>query len=121
MRDFGWGNRIAHLLGEIIQALIILISVAVLAGLIFLLVRYLLVATRAAQLYVAQHEPPPPLPQRANQDAPVPAPDSTAAEQATHTATADGTAPTTPLPPSAPTEPSAGSTRPTKPKSPPRA
>ena len=58
MRNFDWGNRVAHLMGEIIEAFIILICVAVLAGLIFLLVRYLLVATRAAQLYVAQHEPP---------------------------------------------------------------
>lgn len=58
MRDFDWGQRVAHLMGEIIEALIILVCVAVLAGLIFLLVRYLLVATRAAQLYVAQHEPP---------------------------------------------------------------
>jgi predicted lipid-binding transport protein (Tim44 family) len=58
MRNFDWGYRIAHLMGEIIEAFIILICVAVLAGLIFLLVRYLLVATRAAQLYVSQHEPP---------------------------------------------------------------
>jgi predicted lipid-binding transport protein (Tim44 family) len=58
MRDFGWGHRVAHVLGGIIEALIILLAVAVIAGLIFLLVRYLLVATRAAQLYVDQHAPP---------------------------------------------------------------
>lgn len=58
MRNFDWGFRIAHIMGGIIEALIILVAVAVAAGVIVLLVRYLLVATRAAQLYVAQHEPP---------------------------------------------------------------
>jgi predicted lipid-binding transport protein (Tim44 family) len=57
MRDFGWGNRIAHVLGGIVEAFIILVAVAVIAAVIVLLVRYLLVATRAAQLYVDQHEP----------------------------------------------------------------
>ena len=58
MRDFGWGHRVANVLSGIVEALIILLAVAVIAGVIFLLVRYLLVATRAAQLYVDQHEPP---------------------------------------------------------------
>src|SRR5690554_1166144 len=61
MRNFDWGHRIAHLMGGIIEALIILVAVAVLAVVVFLLVRYLLVATRAAQLYVDQHEPPRPV------------------------------------------------------------
>jgi len=57
MRNFDWGFRATHLLGGIIEAFIILLCVAVIAGLIFLLVRYLLVATRASQLYVNAHEP----------------------------------------------------------------
>ncbi|MEX1078737.1 MAG: hypothetical protein WED09_06470 [Homoserinimonas sp.] len=60
MRNFDWSNQIARLMGGIIESLIILFAVAVLAAVIFLLVRYLLVATRAAQLYVDQHQPPRP-------------------------------------------------------------
>jgi hypothetical protein len=50
---FGALNRIAEVLGTLMIA-------AVLVGLTVLLVRFLLVATKAAQLYVAHHEPPKP-------------------------------------------------------------
>lgn len=58
MFNFGWSHSIAYIMGQVVETMIILIVVAVVAALIFLLTRYLLVATRAAQLYVAQHEPP---------------------------------------------------------------
>ena len=89
MRNFDWGFRIAHIMGGIIEALIILVAVAVLAGLTFLLVRYLLVATRAAQLYVAQHEPPRPTSTEPNP------PVSPAAPAAAPTTQASTTAPAT--------------------------
>lgn len=57
MRNFDWGDRLAHVMGQIIEAFIILLAVAVIAAVLFLLVRYLLIATRAAQIYVNQHEP----------------------------------------------------------------
>lgn len=57
MRNFDWSHRIAHVLGGIVEAFIVLVAVAIIAAVIFLLVRYLLVATRAAQLYVSQNEP----------------------------------------------------------------
>jgi hypothetical protein len=56
VQDFGFG--FAGLFGAIVWGFFTLLSLAVAIGLIFLLVRFLLVGTRAAQLYVAQHEPP---------------------------------------------------------------
>lgn len=50
---FGVLSRIAEVLGTLILA-------AVLVGVTVLLVRFLLVGTRAAQLYVDRHEPPKP-------------------------------------------------------------
>jgi hypothetical protein len=58
MRNDGWG--FGHHIGEILASLAGLffcfIAFAVLAGVLFLLVRFLLVATRAASIYVAKHE-----------------------------------------------------------------
>ncbi len=60
--DFGWGfghgllTIFASLIGVFVWVLCFSVAVAVL----FLLVRFLLVGTRAAQLYVAKNEPPRP-------------------------------------------------------------
>jgi predicted lipid-binding transport protein (Tim44 family) len=54
MWGFGW---FGHLVGTIIGGLLTLFAVLVIAGLVFLLVRFLIVATRAAQLYVDRHAP----------------------------------------------------------------
>ncbi|MEO7122500.1 MAG: hypothetical protein ABI400_05180, partial [Lacisediminihabitans sp.] len=58
---YGWGNNVAGLLATIVSGLFALLILVIVVGLIFLLVRFLLVATRAAQLYVAEHEPPRPV------------------------------------------------------------
>ncbi|HXD62612.1 MAG TPA: hypothetical protein VN619_11885, partial [Lacisediminihabitans sp.] len=57
---YGWGHHLFGIIGTFISGLFALLMLVVIVGLIFLLVRFLLVATRAAQLYVAQHEPPRP-------------------------------------------------------------
>ncbi|MES2172254.1 MAG: hypothetical protein V4479_16265 [Actinomycetota bacterium] len=44
-------------LATLVSVLFFLVCLAVVVGLLFLLVRFLLVATKAAQIYVAEHEP----------------------------------------------------------------
>jgi hypothetical protein len=51
---FGW---LAHAFGAALYLLCAAVMFIVFIGLVFLLVRFLLVATKAAQLYVAQHTP----------------------------------------------------------------
>lgn len=58
MYDMGAG--VLGFFGFAIWGFFSLLSLAIAIGLIFLLVRFLLVATRAAQLYVAKNEPPKP-------------------------------------------------------------
>ena len=54
---FGWGHGFMAVIQTFVCGVVALLAFAVAVGLIFLLVRFLLVATRAAQLYVAEHEP----------------------------------------------------------------
>ncbi len=56
MMNFGYPNALG-VLGAIVSALFFVVCLAVVVGLGFLLVRFLLVATRAAQLYVAKNQP----------------------------------------------------------------
>jgi predicted lipid-binding transport protein (Tim44 family) len=51
---FGW---VGHMLANIIGGLLSFFALLIVAALIFLVVRFLLVATRAAQLYVDEHSP----------------------------------------------------------------
>lgn len=75
------------LFGFLVCGFFALLALAVLVGLAFLLVRYLLVATRAAQLYLQLNEPPtPPTPSD-----PTPAPSSAAPPSADPSGTATTT------------------------------
>jgi hypothetical protein len=58
---FGWGGGFAQFIPLIFSGIFAVFLFLVAAGLLFLLVRFLLVGTRAAQLYVARHEPPRPV------------------------------------------------------------
>ncbi len=51
---FGMGGFL-HIIGVLVSALFCLVIFAVIVGLIFLLVRFLLVATAAAHLYIAKN------------------------------------------------------------------
>lgn len=51
---FGW---LFHMLASIVGGLLCFFALLIVAALIFLFVRFLLVATRAAQLYVDEHSP----------------------------------------------------------------
>jgi predicted lipid-binding transport protein (Tim44 family) len=90
-RGGGFGPIVSLIASGIVAVLFFLVAV----GLLFLLVRFLLVGTRAAQLYIARHEPPRPV-------APQPGPDFAAPS---------GSAPNSPAPtetaPAAPTAPAA--------------
>ena len=55
------GGGIAHVFLAIGGFVVWLIALAVIVGILVLLVRFLLVATRAAKLYVATHEPAKPV------------------------------------------------------------
>lgn len=109
-------------LGVIAWGFLSLIAFAVIVGLIFLLVRFLLIGTRAAQLYIATNEPVRPAPPTSTttaapvpaappaQSATVPAPAATPTQAAAPTRpaatpraqvaapTPTATTPTTPLP-----------------------
>ena len=56
-----WGGiglgSVTHVLTTVIAGLWFVVMFVIAVGLIFLLVRFLLVATRAAQIYVAKHAP----------------------------------------------------------------
>ncbi|MDQ1577948.1 MAG: hypothetical protein QOE21_635, partial [Microbacteriaceae bacterium] len=58
---FGWGGGFASIVSLIASGLFAALLFVVGVGLVFLLVRFLLIGTRAAQLYVAQNEPPRPV------------------------------------------------------------
>jgi predicted lipid-binding transport protein (Tim44 family) len=51
------GHQIAGFFGLVVGGIFSLLALAVAIGLIFLLVRFLLIGTRAAQLYIAKNEP----------------------------------------------------------------
>jgi uncharacterized membrane protein len=54
---FGPAGWFAHLFGMAIMGIFSLILLVVIVGLIFLLVRFLLVGTTAAQLYISKNAP----------------------------------------------------------------
>jgi hypothetical protein len=61
MRDFGWGYAgFSHVLGAVLYGIFALLSIAVTIALIFLLVRFLIYGTKAAQLYIEKNSPPKP-------------------------------------------------------------
>ena len=99
---YGPGLFGQHILGLIATALGTLVLVVVAIGLIFLLVRFLLVATTAAKIYVAKNSPAKPVATTAAAAAPAPAASAaptTTAPAATKPATA--TKPRTPKAPPA--------------------
>lgn len=55
---YNMGAGALGLVGLVVWGFFSLLALAVIIGLVFLLVRFLLVATRAAQLYVQKNEPP---------------------------------------------------------------
>jgi predicted lipid-binding transport protein (Tim44 family) len=54
---FGPGGGLMHLVGMAIMGIFSLVILVVIVGLIFLLVRFLLVGTTAAQLYISKNSP----------------------------------------------------------------
>jgi hypothetical protein len=59
---YGWGfGPFAHIVGAIVYGLFSLFVILVVIATLFLLVRFLLVATKAAQIYVAKNSPPRPV------------------------------------------------------------
>ena len=53
---YGWGyGPFGHVVGAIVYGLFCLFMILVIVGILFLLVRFLLVATKAAQLYVTKN------------------------------------------------------------------
>jgi hypothetical protein len=56
--DFGWGyTGFTHVFGFILYGIFALLSVAVAVAVIFFLIRFLIVGTKAAQLYIAKNTP----------------------------------------------------------------
>lgn len=93
----GWGTVWHWILG-IFWGVGQLLALLVFLGVLFLFVRFLLVATRAAHLYIARNGPPPAAARTAPTTRPAP---STTARTATTRTTPTGTTPTrrTPKPP----------------------
>jgi predicted lipid-binding transport protein (Tim44 family) len=89
---FGWGfgHGLMGVFVNIVGAFLWIICASVLIGVLFLLVRFLLVGTRAAQLYVAKHEPPRPVAPAA----PPAAPAAASGPDAVPTTAASAAAPT---------------------------
>lgn len=107
---YNMGAGALGLVGLVVWGFFSLLALAVIVGLVFLLVRFLLVATRAAQLYVQKNEPAKTVAPPAPTVLPVPsAPASattpttaTTATAPTTTATAPTTKPHTPKTPKTP-------------------
>ncbi|MGV8897524.1 MAG: hypothetical protein ACOH10_09520 [Rhodoglobus sp.] len=74
---YGWGAF--HFIGTLVGGLFAFFMVLVIAALIFLLVRFLLVATTAAKIYVAKNTPAKPVEPAAAEPAPSPSPAPAAA------------------------------------------
>jgi predicted lipid-binding transport protein (Tim44 family) len=112
-----WGGGWWHALTFAIGGFIWLLGIALLLAVLFFLIRFLLVATKAAQLYVNQHAPAEPV---------RPAPAATTAPAAgaptaatTAPAASAATTATTPAPATGPTTPLTAATKPaTKPRTP---
>jgi hypothetical protein len=87
---YGW---LAHLAGAIVYGIFALLSLAIVVALVFFFVRFLLIGTRAAQLYIDLNGPPKPAksgprasapaPTRAPAPAPAPAPPADAGVKTT--------------------------------------
>lgn len=111
---FGWGmgGGFLSVIGGMFVLLLWFVCFAVAVALIFLLVRFLLVGTRAAQLYVARHEPAKPA-ASAMGSAPAPAASAPAAPApiVTPAAATPAKAPTKPTA----TKPAAAKSAPVKP------
>ena len=71
---FGWGfgHGLFSVFANVVAGLAFMLCVTITLAVLFLLVRFLLVGTRAAQLYVARHEPE--RPTRASSTPPVGSP-----------------------------------------------
>ena len=80
MYGWGFGHGFISIMGGMFFAMIWMLCFIVVVGVLFLLVRFLLVGTRAAQLYVAKNEPPRPAAAKA---APAAAKPATASETKT--------------------------------------
>ena len=95
-----WGGGWWHALTLVIGGFIWLLAIALALAVIFFLIRFLLVATRAAQLYVNQHAPAEPARPTTPEAAPAAAPAAPATPAATTTAaTKPVTKPRTPRKP----------------------
>ena len=103
-----WGGGWWHALTLVIGGFIWLLAIALTLAVLFFLIRFLLVATRAAQLYVNQHAPA------------EPARPVTPTTPAATTAPAAPTAPTTPAPAATTTAPTAATKPVAKPPAKPR-
>lgn len=57
MFGWGYGHGFLSIVGGVFFVVIWLLCLAVLVGILFLLVRFLLAGTRAAQIYIAKNEP----------------------------------------------------------------
>lgn len=108
--DFGWGfgHGLMAVFGTVIATFAWILCFSVLVAVLFLLVRFLLVATRAAQLYIDRHEPRPAAPVApASPSAPAP-------ESAPRTSTMRS-APPKPAPKAPPRSPATAKAAPKKP------
>lgn len=94
---YGWGFPFGHIIMTVVSGLVSLFLILVLIGVLFLLVRFLLVATTAAKIYVARNSPPPTPPAQAEPAAHPAGPE--AGPGAATPATDPGTAQTRPTDP----------------------
>lgn len=100
---YNMGAGALGLAGLVVWGFFSLLALAVIVGLVFLLVRFLLVATRAAQLYVQQNEPAKTVAPQAPAVPPVPSAPASATTPTT--ATVPTTKPHTPHTPKNPKTP----------------
>ena len=92
---YNMGAGALGLAGLVVWGFFSLLALAVIVGLVFLLVRFLLVATRAAQLYVQKNEPAKTVAPPAPTVPPVPSAPASATTPTTTVPTITATAPTT--------------------------
>src|SRR6187402_3405337 len=105
---YGWGwGPITHFIWIVVSGISTIFAFLVVAGLLFVLVRFLLVATKAAQIYVAKNSPPKPV------APPAPAAPVAPAAPAAAAAAAPVTPPAKPTP--APAAPAAAASAPAAP------
>ena len=92
-----WGGGWWHVLTLVLGGFVWLLAIALILAVLFFLIRFLLVATRAAQLYVHQHSPAEPA--RPERTAPGAAATVVAPPVSTATVTKPVTKPRTPRKP----------------------